>query len=123
MKVVKTAFDPAEYLEDAETTAFYLEEAFATHDIAYIKQAAAVAARSAGRHKLSKNKALREELVAVIQKSNYPDLLKLIDDVLDRLAISQRPLSPPSTPPQSFATQLTDMRQRVPITLSLADLN
>jgi len=84
-KVRLTDFDPADYLTDAEALTAYLEEAFATHDSAFIADAIGVVARAKGMAEISKKIGMsRESLYKALGPKGNPQLSTIVK-VIDAL--------------------------------------
>ena len=74
-----TPFDPAELLDDAETIAFYLEEAFATDDPVYIAHALGTIARAKGMTEIARKTGLsRESLYKALSKDGNPEFATVL---------------------------------------------
>lgn len=78
-KLKTTTFDAADYLDDADAIAFYLEEAFATEDSAYITHALGVAARAKGMTEVARKTGLsRESLYKALSAEGNPEFATIL---------------------------------------------
>ena len=74
-----TPFDAADYLDDAEDIAFYLEEAFATEDPVYIAHALGTVARAKGMTEVARKTGLsRESLYKALSKEGNPEFATIL---------------------------------------------
>jgi probable addiction module antidote protein len=74
-----TPFDAADYLDDAEDIAFYLEEAFATEDPAYIAHALGTVARAKGMTEIARKTGLsRESLYKALSAEGNPEFATIL---------------------------------------------
>ncbi len=80
MTKVKTyPYDSADYLDSAETIAYYLEEAFATEDPAFISQALGTVARSKGMTEVARKTGLsRESLYKALSAEGNPEFATIL---------------------------------------------
>lgn len=79
-KTIKTRpFDPAEYLDDAESIAAYLDEALATADPAFIADALGVVARARGMTQIARDAELsRESLYKALSADGNPEFATVV---------------------------------------------
>jgi probable addiction module antidote protein len=75
MSTLKTQpFDPAAYLDDAESLAAYMSEALATEDPAFIADALGVVARARGMSEIARQSGLsRESLYRALSPEGNPE--------------------------------------------------
>ena len=75
MSILKTQpFDPAAYLDDAESLAAYMSEALATEDPAFIADALGVVARARGMSEIARESGLsRESLYRALSPEGNPE--------------------------------------------------
>ena len=75
MSTLKTQpFDPAAYLDDAESLAAYMSEALATEDPAFIADALGVVARARGMSEIARESGLsRESLYRALSPDGNPE--------------------------------------------------
>ena len=74
-----TLFDAADYLEDPEDIAFYLEEAFATEDPTYISHALGTVARAKGMSEVARKTGLsRESLYKALSAKGNPEFATIL---------------------------------------------
>ena len=75
MSTLKTQpFDPAAYLDDAESLAAYMSEALATEDPAFIADALGVVARARGMSEIARQSGLsRESLYRALSPDGNPE--------------------------------------------------
>ena len=75
MSTLKTQpFDPAAYLDDAESLAAYMSEALATEDPAFIADALGVVARARGMSEIARESGLsRESLYRALSPEGNPE--------------------------------------------------
>ena len=75
MSILKTQpFDPAAYLDDAESLAAYMSEALATEDPAFIADALGVVARARGMSEIARESGLsRESLYRALSPDGNPE--------------------------------------------------
>ncbi len=74
-----TPFDAADYLDDAEDIASYLEEAFATEDPAYIAHALGTIARAKGMTEVARKAGLsRESLYKALSAEGNPEFATIL---------------------------------------------
>ena len=75
MSILKThPFDPAAYLDDAESLAAYMSEALATEDPAFIADALGVVARARGMSEIARESGLsRESLYRALSPEGNPE--------------------------------------------------
>jgi probable addiction module antidote protein len=74
-----TVFDAADYLDDAEAIAIYLEDAFATEDSAYIAHALGTVARARGMTEVSRKTGLsRESLYKALSSEGNPEFATIL---------------------------------------------
>jgi probable addiction module antidote protein len=74
-----TVFDVADYLDDAEAIAIYLEDAFATEDLAYITHALGAVARAKGMTEVSRKSGLsRESLYKALSADGNPEFATIL---------------------------------------------
>jgi probable addiction module antidote protein len=74
-----TVFDVADYLDDAEAIAIYLEDAFATEDSAYITHALGAVARAKGMTEVSRKSGLsRESLYKALSAEGNPEFATIL---------------------------------------------
>lgn len=74
-----TPFDAADYLDDAEDIAFYLEEAFNTEDPAYIAHALGTVARAKGMTEVARKTGLsRESLYKALSAEGNPEFATIL---------------------------------------------
>jgi probable addiction module antidote protein len=80
MTKVKTyPYDSADYLDSAETIAFYLEEAFATDDSAFISKALGTVARAKGMAEVARKTGLsRESLYKALSAEGNPEFATIL---------------------------------------------
>jgi len=80
MTKVKTyPYDSADYLDSAETVAYYLEEAFATDDPVFISQALGTVARSKGMSEIARKTGLsRESLYKALSAEGNPEFATIL---------------------------------------------
>jgi probable addiction module antidote protein len=79
MTIETTPFDAADYLDDAEDIAFYLEEAFATEDPAYIAYALVTVARAKGMTDVARKTGLsRESLYKALSAEGNPEFATIL---------------------------------------------
>ncbi|MGC7856040.1 addiction module antidote protein [Vibrio anguillarum] len=72
-------FDPADYLDNAESIQAYIDEAVATGDAAFISQSLGVIARAKGMNTLAEETGLsRETLYRTLSVKGNPNLKTLI---------------------------------------------
>jgi probable addiction module antidote protein len=72
-------FDAANYLDDAEAIAIYLEDAFATEDSAYITHALGTVARAKGMTEVSRKSGLsRESLYKALSAEGNPEFATIL---------------------------------------------
>ena len=78
-KIKTTVFDAANYLDDAEAIAIYLEDAFATEDSAYITHALGTIARAKGMTEVSRKSGLsRESLYKALSAEGNPEFATIL---------------------------------------------
>jgi probable addiction module antidote protein len=78
-KLETTPFDAADYLDDAEAIAFYIEEAFATEDPAYIAHALGTVTRAKGMTEVARKTGLsRESLYKALSKEGNPEFATIL---------------------------------------------
>ena len=78
-KIKTTVFDAANYLDDAEAIAIYLEDAFATEDSAYITHALGTIARAKGMTEVARKTGLsRESLYKALSKEGNPEFATVL---------------------------------------------
>jgi probable addiction module antidote protein len=78
-KLKTTLFDAADYLDDAETIAFYIEEAFATEDPAYIAHALGTVSRAKGMTEVARKTGLsRESLYKALSAEGNPEFATIL---------------------------------------------
>jgi probable addiction module antidote protein len=78
-KAETTVFDAADYLDDAEAIAIYLEDAFATEDSAYIAHALGTVARARGMTEVSRKTGLsRESLYKALSAEGNPEFATIL---------------------------------------------
>lgn len=78
-KIETTVFDAADYLDDAEAIAIYLEDAFATGDSAYITHALGTVARAKGMTEVSRKSGLsRESLYKALSAEGNPEFATIL---------------------------------------------
>lgn len=78
-KIKTTVFDAANYLDDAEAIAIYLEDAFATEDSAYITHALGTIARAKGMTEVSRKSGLsRESLYKALSAQGNPEFATIL---------------------------------------------
>jgi probable addiction module antidote protein len=78
-KTETTLFDAADYLNDAESVALYLEEAFATEDPVYFTHALGVVARAKGMTEIARKTGLtRESLYKALSKDGNPEFATVL---------------------------------------------
>ena len=94
MNVETRPFDPAEYIDDAESVAAYLSDAFASGDPAEIADAIGVVARARGMSQLAAETGLsRPSLYRTLSaagKPELPTLLAIMKALGVRLAVAPR---------------------------------
>lgn len=74
-----TPFDAADYLDDADAIAFYIEEAFATEDPAYIAHALGTVARAKGMTEVARKTGLsRESLYKALSAEGNPEFATIL---------------------------------------------
>jgi probable addiction module antidote protein len=74
MSVKTRPFDAARYLEDDESAAAYLDEAFQTGDAAFIAQAFGVVARARGMTQIARDAGMsRESLYRALSDKGSPE--------------------------------------------------
>ncbi len=74
-----TPFDAADYLDDAEDIALYLEEAFATEDPAYITHALGTVTRAKGMTEVARKTGLsRESLYKALSAEGNPEFATIL---------------------------------------------
>ncbi len=72
-------FDPAEYLDDAESIAAYLDEAMATSDARFIAKSLGVVARARGMTQMAQETGLsRESLYRALSDDGNPEFSTLL---------------------------------------------
>jgi probable addiction module antidote protein len=78
-KIETTVFDAADYLDDAEAIAIYLEDAFDTGDSAYITHALGTVARAKGMTEVSRKSGLsRESLYKALSAEGNPEFATIL---------------------------------------------
>jgi probable addiction module antidote protein len=78
-KIETTVFDAADYLDDAEAIAIYLEDAFSTEDSAYITHALGTIARAKGMTEVSRKSGLsRESLYKALSAEGNPEFATIL---------------------------------------------
>jgi probable addiction module antidote protein len=78
-KIETTVFDAADYLDDAQAIAIYLEDAFATEDSAYITHALGTVARAKGMTEVSRKSGLsRESLYKALSAEGNPEFATVL---------------------------------------------
>jgi len=91
-------FDPAEYLDDDEAIAAYLDEAMATGDPHFIAKSLGVVARARGMTQIAKDTGLsRESLYRALSDDGNPEmttLLAVLSALGLRLSVSTKPTVP-----------------------------
>lgn len=81
-------FDPADYLDNAESIQAYIDEAVATGDAAFISQSLGVIARAKGMNTLAEETGLsRETLYRTLSVKGNPNLKTLIS-ITNALGVS-----------------------------------
>lgn len=79
MAVKTVPFDPAEFLDTEEAQAVYLDEAFATGDLAFIGKSLGVVARARGMTDIAKGAGVsRESLYRALSEEGNPELGTLL---------------------------------------------
>jgi probable addiction module antidote protein len=79
VKLKTTQFDAADYLDDAESIAFYIEEAFATEDPAYIAHALGTVTRAKGMTEVARKTGLsRESLYKALSAEGNPEFATIL---------------------------------------------
>lgn len=79
MAVKTVPFDPAEFLDTEEAQAVYLDEAFATGDLAFISKSLGVVARARVMTDIAKGAGVsRESLYRALSKGGNPELGTLL---------------------------------------------
>ena len=88
-------FDPAEYLDDDESIAAYLDEAMSTGDAKFIAKSLGVVARARGMTQIAKDTGLsRESLYRALGDDGNPEfatLLSVISALGLRLGVATKP--------------------------------
>jgi probable addiction module antidote protein len=94
-------FDPAEYIKTEDDAAFFLSEAFATGDPAFIADALGVLAKLKGMTALARETGLsRESLYRSLSRTGNPELATLIKVASALgLTLSAAPRAKPSDMP------------------------
>jgi probable addiction module antidote protein len=91
-------FDPAEYLDNEEAVAEYLNDALATEDVAFIADAIGVVARAKGMTRVAEDAGVsRESLYRALSASGNPELgtvLKVLSSL--NLQLSAKAVHPTS---------------------------
>ena len=78
-KIKTSVFDAADYLDDADAIAIYLEDAFATDDPAYITHALGTVARAKGMTDIARKTGLsRESLYKALSAEGNPQLATIL---------------------------------------------
>jgi probable addiction module antidote protein len=78
-KLKTTLFDAADYLDNAEAIAIYLEEAFATEDPAYISHALGTVTRAKGMTEVARKTGLsRESLYKALSAEGNPEFATIL---------------------------------------------
>ena len=79
MTLKTTPFDPAEYLDDDEAVAAYIEEALATNDVGFITKAIGDVARARGMAQIAKDSDLsRESLYRALGVDGNPEFATVL---------------------------------------------
>ena len=95
MALKTTPFDPAEYLDDDESIAAYLDEAMSTGDPKFIAKSLGVVARARGMTQIAKDTGLsRESLYRALGDDGNPEfatLLSVISALGFRLGVATKP--------------------------------
>lgn len=79
MALKTTPFDPAEYLDDAESIAAFLDEAMATADPRFIAKSLGVVARARGMTQIAQDTGLsRESLYRALSEDGNPEFSTLL---------------------------------------------
>ena len=93
MALATTVFDPADYLDDDEAIAAYIDEALATDDSAFIARCIGDVARARGMGKIASETGLaRENLYKALSAAGNPEfatILKVLKALGIRLAVAQ----------------------------------
>lgn len=90
MVIETTPFDAAEYLDDAESQAVLINDAFETGDAHYIAHALGIVARARGMSQLARDAGVtREALYRALSKDGDPRLSTLTS-VLSALGVKMR---------------------------------
>jgi probable addiction module antidote protein len=77
--VKTTMFDAANYLNTAEAIAFYIEEAFATEDPAYIAHALGTVTRAKGMTEVARKTGLSPEILyKALSKEGNPEFATIL---------------------------------------------
>ncbi|MGQ0672078.1 MAG: addiction module antidote protein [Hyphomicrobium sp.] len=94
-KLSTRPFDPAEYLDDEDAIAAYLDEALATDNAAFIADAIGVVARARGMTQIAKDAGLtRESLYKALSSDGNPEfatILKVLRAMGLRLSVEKQP--------------------------------
>ena len=76
---ISKPFDPSEYLDSDETAAFYISEALATGDVAFIADSIGVVARAKSMSQIAQSAGLsRESLYKALSVGGNPELSTLL---------------------------------------------
>ena len=100
MTLKTTLFDAAEYLDDAESQAELLADAFETGDATYIAHALGIVARARGMTSVAKDAGVtREALYKALSKKGDPRLSTLLGVTRALgLQLSAKPFNPVDAP-------------------------
>ncbi len=92
MPLNTTVFDPADYLDDDDAVAAYIEEALATDDPSFIARAIGDVARARGMAKIASDTGLaRENLYKALSAAGNPEfatVLKVLKALGIRLSVA-----------------------------------
>jgi probable addiction module antidote protein len=78
-KLKTTPFEAADYLDSADAIAFYIEEAFATEDPAYIAHALGTISRAKGMTEVARKTGLsRESLYKALSAEGNPEFATIL---------------------------------------------